>query len=443
MVQSSKELGANPRARMPEPPRVAVIGGGPAGSVAATTLAQRGISVVLLERDKFPRFHIGESLLPNGNYLLKKIGVWDKVAAGGFVEKRAGQFTLADRSRTMRNVFANGMIKGLTMAYQVERSRFDDILLRHAAQAGAEVREQTVVTQVARSGDSNGDKWQVTVKSAQQVETLNVDWIIDASGRDSFMGRALKLKKASLPYPGRAAVFTHFENMVRETGERAGDTIILRLEDAWVWVIPLSATLTSVGVVVQKGSTRHRGETWEALFWRKIAESTYMSACLKNATAVEEYRVESDYSFSYENFGTDRVLLAGDAASFIDPIFSSGVYLAIESGHQAANLIADNLAGKFRARKPANIYRAYTRLMKRQIGHMRQLIDAYYDKDSFEVFMSPRPVLQLPGAVNSVLAGSLLPRLTIRWRLWLFKKICALQKRYRLVPRIEWPERTE
>src|SRR5690606_25537341 len=233
------ETGTPQRRNASQRHRVAVIGGGPAGSVAATTLAQRGISVVLLERDKFPRFHIGESLLPNGNYLLKKIGVWDKVAAAGFVEKRAGQFTLADGSRTMRNVFAKGMIKGLTKAYQVERSRFDDILLRHAQEAGADVREETVVTKAVRSGD----KWQVTVTSArrtesvevQPMETLEVDWIIDASGRDSFMGRALKLKKASLPYPGRVAVFSHFKNMVRETGERAGDTIILRLRDAWVW----------------------------------------------------------------------------------------------------------------------------------------------------------------------------------------------------------------
>lgn len=441
------ETGAPQRRNASQRHRVAVIGGGPAGSVAATTLAQRGISVVLLERDKFPRFHIGESLLPNGNYLLKKIGVWDKVAAAGFVEKRAGQFTLADGSRTMRNVFAKGMIKGLTKAYQVERSRFDDILLRHAQEAGADVREETVVTKAVRSGD----KWQVTVTSArrtesvevQPMETLEVDWIIDASGRDSFMGRALKLKKASLPYPGRVAVFSHFKNMVRETGERAGDTIILRLRDAWVWVIPLSETLTSVGVVVQKSSTRRRGESWEGLFWRKIAESSYMSACLEQATAVETYRVESDYSFSYENFGTEKVLLAGDAASFIDPIFSSGVYLAVESGYQAANRIADNLEGRLGARRPQKIYRDYTRLMKRQMGHMRQLIDAYYDKDSFEVFMSPRPLLQLPGAVNSVLAGSLLPRFSIRWRLWLFQKICALQKRYGLVPRIEWPDRTE
>ena len=417
---------------------VAVIGGGPAGSVAATRLAQRGIAVVVIEREKFPRFHIGESLLPNGNHLLKKIGVWEKVVAAGFIEKRAGQFALADRSRSMRNNFAEGLIKGLEMTYQVERSKFDEILLRHAEEAGAQVREETAVTKAARTGD----KWQLRLQSAEQTDTLEVDWIIDASGRDGFMGRSLKLKKTPLPYPGRAAVFNHFENMERDPGELSGDTIILRLKDAWIWAIPLSATRTSVGVVFQKGSGRHRDESWEQLFWRKIGESSYMSAALQNASAVDKYRIDSDYSFSYEDFGKDKTLLAGDAASFIDPVFSSGVYLAAESGYRAADFIADNLEGRWGARNPQRIYRTYTRAMKRQIGYMRRLIDAYYDNESFEVFMSPRPLLQLPGAVNSVLAGSLLPRFSIRWRLWVFQKICAMQKRRALVPKIEWPDRT-
>jgi len=324
------------------------------------------------------------------------------------------------------------------MTYQVERSKFDEILLRHAEEAGAQVREETAVTKAARTGD----KWQLRLQSAEQTDTLEVDWIIDASGRDGFMGRSLKLKKTPLPYPGRAAVFNHFENMERDPGELSGDTIILRLKDAWIWAIPLSATRTSVGVVFQKGSGRQRDESWEQLFWRKIGESSYMSAALQNASAVDKYRIDSDYSFSYEDFGKDKTLLAGDAASFIDPVFSSGVYLAAESGYRAADFIADNLEGRWGARNPQRIYRTYTRAMKRQIGYMRRLIDAYYDNESFEVFMSPRPLLQLPGAVNSVLAGSLLPRFSIRWRLWVFQKICAMQKRRALVPKIEWPDRT-
>nr|WP_324258314.1 tryptophan 7-halogenase [Cellvibrio fontiphilus] len=413
---------------------VVVIGGGPAGSVAATRLAQAGVDVVVLEREQFPRFHIGESLLPNGNRVLKAIGVWDKIAAAGFVEKRGAQFTLADRSRTVRNVFAHGWIKGLDMTYQVERARFDEILLRHAHSCGALVREQCPVTKVTRTSCG----WELEANHAGQPQIIHADWVIDASGRHSVMGRALKLAKTALPYPGRMAVFNHFEHMQRDAGEKGGDVIVLRLEHAWFWAIPISATVTSVGVVLQKNGGREKNESWEQLFWRKVSESSFLSEALAEATPLGDYRIESDYSFSHETFGAERCLLAGDAASFIDPVFSSGVYLALESGLLAADQITAQVKKPGSARQEAKIYAHYTQTLKAQIGTMRQLIDAYYDNSACEVFMSPRPTLSLPQAINSVLAGSLTPGFAVRWRLWLFKQICKLQKKRQLVPAIDW-----
>lgn len=416
---------------------VVIIGGGPAGSVAASRLAQAGIDVLVLEREQFPRFHIGESLLPNGNRILKEIGVWDKIAAAGFVEKRGAQFTLADRSRTVRNVFAQGWVKGLEMTYQVERARFDEILLHHAQSCGAQVWEQCPVTKVTRTESG----WQLEANRAGQAQLINADWVIDASGRHCVMGRAMKLAKAALPYPGRMAVFNHFEHMQRDAGEPAGDVIVLRLEQAWFWVIPISPSVTSVGVVLQKNGGRQKDESWEQLFWRKVKESPFLSDALAQAKALGEYRIESDYSFSHETFGAERCLLVGDAASFIDPVFSSGVYLALESGFLAADQIAAQLKSRPRvlaARREARLYRRYTKTLKSQIGTMRQLIDAYYDNSACEVFMSPRPTLSLPQAINSVLAGSLKPAFAVRWRLWLFQQICKLQKTRPLVPPIEW-----
>lgn len=414
--------------------KVVIIGGGPAGSVAAARLAQRGIDALVLEREKFPRFHIGESLLPNGNSILKKIGVWEKIATAGFIEKRGAQFTLADRSRTVRNVFAKGWIPGLDMAYQVERARFDEILLRHSQQLGAQVQEETRVISVSR----NGEQWHIETEHEGNTSTLTADWVIDASGRHCVMGRAMKLEKSSLPYPGRMAVFNHFENMARDQGDAAGDIIVMRLSDAWFWVIPISPTTTSVGVVLQKHNGRQTGESWESLFWRKLSESPFLSQALATATAAGDYRIESDYSFSHNEFGRDRCLLAGDAASFIDPVFSSGVYLALESGLLAADKIADQITKPSSALAEARLYTSYTKAMKSKIGYMRQLIDAYYDNEACEVFMSPRPTLRLPQAINSILAGKLTPSFAVRWRLWLFKQICALQKRRELVPKINW-----
>lgn len=414
--------------------QVVVIGGGPAGSVAATRLAQTGVDVLVLEREQFPRFHIGESLLPNGNGVLRTIGVWDKIAGAGFIEKRGAQFTLADRSRTVRNVFAQGWVKGLEMTYQVERARFDDILLRHAASCGAQVQEQCPVTK-ARRTDSG---WQLEVEHAGQPQIINADWVVDASGRHCVMGRAMKLAKSALPYPGRMAVFNHFEHMQRDEGEKAGDVIVLRLEDAWFWAIPLSPTVTSVGVVLQKNSGRGKEESWEQLFWRKVKESSFLSDALIHAKPVGEYRIESDYSFSHNTFAAERCLLVGDAASFIDPVFSSGVYLALESGLLAADQIAAQLKKNSSATREAKLYARYTRSLKAQIDTMRQLIDTFYDNSACEVFMSPRPTLSLPQAINSVLAGSLKPGFSVRWRLWLFKQICKLQKNHSLVPPIAW-----
>lgn len=415
---------------------VVIIGGGPAGSVAATRLAQQGIYPLVVEREKFPRFHIGESLLPNGNRVLKTIGVWDKIAAAGFVEKRGAQFTLADRSRTVRNVFAQGWVPGLDMTYQVERARFDEILLRHAESKGAQVWEESTVKEVTRQGHG----WQLKIARNGQSLLVNADWVIDASGRHCVMGRTMKLAKSPLPYPGRIAVFNHFDHMTRDPGEAAGDIIVMRLSDAWFWAIPISATTTSVGVVLQKNSGRAAGESWESLFWRKVGESSFLSNALARATALGEYRIESDYSFSYDEFGQNRCLLAGDAASFIDPVFSSGVYLALESGLLAADKIAGALGSPPSARAEAKLYASYTKAMKTRINYMRQLIDAYYDNDACEVFMSPRPALRLPQAINSVLAGSLTPGFAVRWRLWLFRQICALQKRRPLVPKIDWQQ---
>ncbi len=416
---------------------VVIIGGGPAGSVAASRLAQRGINALVLEREKFPRFHIGESLRPNGNRVLKEIGVWDKVAAAGFIEKRGAQFTLADRSRTVRNVFAQGWIPGLEMTYQVERARFDEILLRHAQSFGAQVCEETSVMSVQR----HNQQWQIATEHHGQAATVTADWVIDASGRHCVMGRTMKLEKSPLPYPGRMAVFNHFEHMQRDTGEAAGDIIIMRLQDAWFWAIPISPTVTSVGVVLQKNAKREKGESWESVFWRKVGESSFFSSALAPATALGEYRIDSDYSFSYDLFGHDNCLLTGDAASFIDPVFSSGVYLALESGLLAADTIADAISNT-RATPTkaisAKLYADYTARMKTQISYMRQLIDIYYDDDACEVFMSPRPLLNLPQAINSVLAGVLTPSFAVRWRLRIFRLICKLQKNRPLVPKIDW-----
>lgn len=415
------------------PYEVAIIGGGPAGSVAATWLARQGHRVALLEKERFPRFHIGESLLPNGNKILKEIGVWEKIQNAGFVEKRGAEFTLPDRSQSIVNVFARGIVKDLGQTYQVERSRFDQILFDHATESGAISRQETTVSQA----EQVEGLWQLSLKcdNPDTPDTLSAKWLIDASGRNSFMGRKLGFRKEELPYPGRVAIFNHFTGIDRAAGDRSGDIIVMRLEDAWFWLIPISPTVTSVGVVAHKGAGQQTGESRETFFNRKVSESPWLVKAMANAEPVGEFQVDSDYSFSYEKFGDKNVLLAGDAASFIDPVFSSGVYLALESGLLAAKSISSQLK---RNSDSESVYKNYTHEIKSQVSFMRRLIDAYYDNRSYEVFMTPKPPFGLERSVNSILAGCLKPPLSVRWRFKLFQLVCRIHKRRPIVPRLNW-----
>lgn len=416
---------------------VVVIGGGPAGSTAGSWLAKAGRTVLLLEKERFPRFHIGESLLPNGNGILKEIGVWQKVVDAGFVEKYGAEFTVPDRTKSVRNVFADGIVPGMEQTYQVERARFDEILLRHSESLGCTVREATKVVSVER----RDGEWLICTENLDTGESSCVasKWVIDASGRTSVMGRHLGLKKESIPYPGRFAVFNHFENVPRAEGKQGGDIIVTRLQDAWFWSIPISATVTSIGVVAQKGARSQSKESLKDFFWRKVTQSGYLAECMAKAVPQGEYKIESDYCFAFDQFGKERVLLAGDASSFIDPVFSSGVYLALESGLLAAKTI-DLQLEEAGVEDSDTLYQTYTKTMKDRVAVMRQLIESYYDNDSFEVFMSPQPRFKLPNAVNSVLAGCSKLPFSVKWRFWLFKKICKIHKKKPLVDAIEWEQ---
>lgn len=413
---------------------VLIIGGGPAGSTAGSWLSQNGVETLLCEKESFPRFHIGESLLPNGNHILQEIGVWEKIESAGFVKKYGAEFTLPDRSQTVHNVFSHGLVKGREQTYQVERSRFDKILLDHASSCGCETLQRTLVKKCHRAGEA----WETTIQNldTKKEQTIRSRWIIDASGRASVMGRTLGITKETIPYPGRFAIFNHFEGVPREASKQDGNIIIIRLEDAWFWVIPLSDTVTSVGVVAQKGARAETRESHEAFFERKVSESQFLTDILREATPIDSYRLESDYCFSYETYGQERTLLAGDAASFIDPVFSSGVYLALESGLLSAKTIAAEL--KRRGPTPAKTYQRYTRSMKSRIRTMRHLIESFYDNKSFEVFMFPNPRFKLPQAINSILAGCTRLPLRVRWRFWAFRKICSLHAKRAIVPVIRW-----
>ena len=312
-----------------------IIGGGPAGSSAAMTLRAAGRSVLVLEKETFPRFHIGESLLPYNRRLLERLGVVPLLEQAGFVRKIGAQFWLGNGSKHVDFLFADGRFNEEAMAWQVERSRFDDLLLKEAARRGAEVREGCTVE------DYQVGKEIVAVRtSAGPAEGT---FLIDASGQVNFTGNREGLREAN-PKLRKIAIFAHFGGIPLPEGERRGDIIIVRLEHEWAWIIPLSEEKVSVGLVVDQARFKASGLTPAEMFERLVESSSVLREKMSGAERISPLRTISDYSYKNRRFVGPRLIRAGDAAGFMDPIFSSGVHVAMESGHAAANVVDDALA---------------------------------------------------------------------------------------------------
>jgi flavin-dependent dehydrogenase len=408
-----------------------VIGGGPGGSTAAAFARLRGLSVCVVERELFPRFHIGESLLPMGNAVLQASGVWPKVEAAGFVRKLGAEFALADESEVKEIVFAEGYVPGLGSTYQVERSRFDSILLDHARSLGADVRTGTTVRALVASADS---VMATVSKEGGETATIAARWVIDAGGRENLFDSAQKRRLDPAPFPKRAAVYSHFEGVRRAEGPKGGNIVIVRIRDGWFWLIPISPERTSVGLVTSIEGLRG-GANPQAVFEATVAGSSRLRRIMGGASAVAPFRVTADYSYVRREFASERVVLAGDAAGFYDPIFSSGVYLSTHSAQLAVAAIARAHA----EHRPLSKHEQarYTRELKRHSRPFCKLIEVFYDNDSFAVFMTQTPPLDLNRGLTSIVAGH--SRLTwpLWWRFKVFLIVCRIQKVFPIVKRIE------
>ncbi|MBX7157029.1 MAG: tryptophan 7-halogenase [Verrucomicrobiae bacterium] len=411
---------------------VVIIGGGPGGSTAGALLAQAGKKVLILEKETFPRFHVGESLIPYGNDILKELGVWEKIEKAGFMPKWGAEFCLGNGSKFQQFWFGNSLGECYAKTFQVDRSRFDKILLEHAESFGCEIQQKAQATRV----EFHDDYVNLDYNDEKGSHHITSHWLIDASGRDSFLGKQLQLPKRETQSSKRIAIFAHFENVFRNEGKAAGHITIVRLANGWFWFIPLTETKTSVGYIQALNDFKENRLQPEESFQQIIQKEKELQMRLHQAKRVGEFHVTSDYSYRFISFAQPRALMIGDAAGFVDPIFSSGVMMALKSAQLAVKTLL-----KVDAKKSA-LSTASQQKYTHQVRHMMEvyvdMINAFYDQDAFEVFMHPTSRLQLLRAVLAVLGGHTDFSFAFWWRLKLFYFLGRLQRFFPLVPRLNF-----
>ncbi|HEY1174403.1 MAG TPA: NAD(P)/FAD-dependent oxidoreductase [Verrucomicrobiae bacterium] len=408
---------------------VAIIGGGPSGSSAATTLAKQGHKVIVLEREKFPRFHIGESLLPHSMEAFKRLGVLEKLDAR-FVHKYGAEISTACGTNVVKIFFQKGLKPCHEYAYQVTRSEFDKLLLDNSRENGAEVREETFVEHL----DFGAEEIGITLKDEKNGSTqkIRARYLLDCSGRNAVVGQYFKLKR-NYETLKKFSVFAHYENVTRAEGKEGGNIRIIRAHDRWFWMIPLSPTKMSIGYVMDIADFKAAKKSPEVSLEESLREYPTIWNTMTNATRVTEVYSASDYSYRNTSLIGERWMLAGDAAGFIDPVFSTGVFLGIRSGEEAAEAL--HTALKNPAQR-ASAFSRYERSVNRVMDLYLRFVNNWYKPHFGEIITHPVDKLSIPATVNTVLAGNLSNSFSIWWRMQIFYFIVFLQKYLPVCPRV-------
>ena len=386
---------------------ILVVGAGPAGSTAAALLAERGHDVLLVEKERHPRFHVGESLLPLNTEMLDRLGLRERVAAIG-VHKPGAEFVADNTGKEVQFSFANGLDKRFTSSWQVRRSEFDTLLFDAAVARGVRTMQETRVTGVKLGAELgvDGGRAAVTAVDAEGEMQISPRYVLDASGRDTVMAGKFGTKEANRRN-NTAAVYAHFTGAEFRTGEREGYISVHLAEDGWFWMIPLPDGVMSVGFVgnaeVFAPSDGRRGTPAE-LLERRIGASPTVRARMRNAVRVSEVTGTGNYSYRSTTNGGDGYLMIGDAYAFLDPVFSSGVLLAMTSAEKGVGVAEAWLADPAKGRAAA---RRMEKEMRHAMGRIAWLIYRINTPALRLLFMAPRNTFRMRDGLVSLLAGNL------------------------------------
>lgn len=385
---------------------VIVIGGGPGGSTLGALLAERGRRVVVLEREKHPRFHIGESLLPTSREVLEKLGVGPKLEER-FLRKYGARFLCSETRRTSAYSFADAFDPTFDYAYQVPRSEFDHILFERAGECGAELREAWEATEVifedtraigvkARPVTNDG-------KGRGALIDLRAQVIVDATGRDALMASRMR-RKAAVARLDHTAIFSHFTGAFREEGVHEGNIQIILFEHGWFWLIPFRGGLDSCGAVCSAAwmKQRRKGESLNAFFERTVASSSFATEMLAGATQRRPVEALADFSYRIDQLVGDGWLFVGDSGGFLDPLFSTGAHLAIKGADLAALAIDAAIAKGDVSRSS---FEAYERAVRYAADLFLGAVQAFYAGELRETIFDERQRPTMRKLITSILSG--------------------------------------